>query len=72
MKFEGKACAGLFKPCYQPVEHEMLPPTGKGESVYLCQEHWEWTEELIAKLEADPELTKEFAAAIEKAELEIH
>jgi hypothetical protein len=70
--FEDKKCAGLFEPCHQPVEHEMSDPARKGPPVYLCQEHWEWSEKLVAALQADPEFTKEFAKAVEEAELKVH
>lgn len=61
-------CAGLFGPCAAVVVHEMSDPEGLRPPVYLCQEHWRWSEELIAKLGADSKLRERFEQALGEAE----
>lgn len=67
MNDDGKPCPGLFGPCYSPVTHYLesidgRPPLG------LCTEHWNWTMQLEAMLDADPEFKRKFAEELEKAE----
>lgn len=68
MNDDAKPCPGLLGPCYSPVTHYLEDPDGKREPVGLCTDHWNWTMELEAKLNSDPEFKAKFADEIEKAE----
>lgn len=62
-----KTCAGVLGPCNKIATHCLEDPEGKGEPVLLCEKHWIWTEQLITRLEADPEFTRRFEKAVNEA-----
>jgi len=66
-------CAGLFEPCFDKVTHYLEDPDYIKQPVPLCDKHWNWTMDLEARLNAEPDFAKAFKEAMDevvKAELQ--
>lgn len=70
MSYQGdpNVCAGLFKPCSEPVTHHLEDPD-RGPPIPLCDEHWDCAMELEKALGENPEFAKRFARAVDRAEI---